>query len=248
MRRNSCLACLYIVLRVVLPLWGQEEQEQTPALLNESEISVQLTGSTEDGEDLAGSGQEGENSGELISLSLYLRIFLILGFLIVLIYFTLKFLRRLSFQKPTGSGSGIQLHNSQVLHGDQMLHLVEVGGECYLLGTGGVQLLDHYRDPEQRDRVLLEASAQAATSGAAPSSVGARDFLLLLRSRLKPEKNSGGAGGKTSQHSAAEDLVVLQRGKEYRERLRSAAQALGSGQKPASQRQVSQSEQKETVQ
>ncbi|MEM9423733.1 MAG: flagellar biosynthetic protein FliO, partial [Spirochaetota bacterium] len=197
-----------LFLGLAVALYAQD----TGGLLDEAAIPVQLGGGNP--------APEGEQEAitppaNLVSPSLYLRIFLILGFLIALIYVSLKFLRRLSLQKPRlpGSGGGIRVLGTQALYADRMIHVVEVGGECYLLGssTGGVQLLDHYTDTEIKDRVILEVTA-ADTAG------GGTDFLRLLRNRLQ-----GGNG--EAREAVSPDT------RSYRERLRSSVQNLKGGDK-----------------
>ncbi|WGK68962.1 flagellar biosynthetic protein FliO [Candidatus Haliotispira prima] len=228
--------CLAVSIQV------QEPRETNDrGWLDENAIPVELgrNSATEANQPQPGNQTEESN---LVSASLYLRVFLILSFLIVLIYFTLKFLRRLSLQRPKlpDQGEGIQILSSQILHGDHMLHIVEVGGECYLLGSGagGVQLLDHYTDPELKDRVILEATVQTKAQGSLVRRGNAvPDFLQLVRNRL----NRGGLdrfGGaravtrtKTREHSEQGSTeptgsAPSLRTDEYRERVRSAAEAL----------------------
>ena len=224
--------------------------QASPAeILRESDIQVQLgtqeqtqaNGQIAAPESGASSADRSADGSGLVSASLYLRVFLILGFLVVLIYFTLRFLRRLSLQKPqlSGLGSGIQVLSSQVLHGDRMLHVVEVGGECYLLGSGpnGVQLLDHYTEPEVKDRIILEATQDPRTrSGTLLSQGGgvALDFVKLLRERLRRGSNFASPTEEVSQEKSPESPDETTEGlgisfphtRDYRERLRSATRRL----------------------
>ncbi len=237
------LFCLSFL--VVLPA------QQNPLISDESEISVNLnsqeTNNSEENTSTASIIKRSE--GNFVSGYLYLRVFMILGFLIVLIYFTLKFLRRVSLQNPQlkGIGNGIKILASQVLHGDQIIHVVEVGEECYLLGSspGGIQLLDHYKDKEIKDKILLEVTQKTEIFQKAGSAL---DFLQLIRNRLggfnnvdhtkeqvirKSETNSQintatkiDDTENNSSTVAQEFSAPLVHTGEYRKRLRSAAEVL----------------------
>ena len=216
----------------------KENHENSLNLLDEASISVDLGNNTVSetsptsnninseslGEASADSPlpQTPQGTSDIISVSLYIRVFLILTFLIVLIYFTLKFLRRLSLQKIQlpGLGNGIQVLSSQVLQGDRMLHVVEVGGECYLLSSSsnGVQLLDHYTDQEIKDRVILEVT-QVPEPSLKENMVF--EFVQLLRRRMSLLKP------KTSDIPQTEEQETASlHTSEYRERLRSVTQTL----------------------
>ena len=104
-----------------------------------------------------------------------------------------------------------------------MVHVVEVGGECYLLGSssGGVDLLDHYTEQEVKDRVILEATQNPETGGASEKGVasggtlGALDFLKMVRRRLKSGR--------------VEADAVPPQTNTYRRRLREVAAGLRKG-------------------
>ena len=171
-----------------------QEGEPPGALLDESSIRIDLA--PRDGAE-ATEPVLANPSDSPVSPALYLRVFLILGFLIALIYLTLRFLRRLSLKRLSlpGTNRGIQVLGTQVLYGDRMVHVVEVGGECYLLGSssGGVDLLDHYTEQEVKDRVLLEATQNPEPGRVGgvlekADTSGALDFLQMVRRRLKPNR------------------------------------------------------------
>ena len=185
-----CIVAVWLLGATVL---ASQEGEPPGALLDESSIRIDLA--PRDGAE-ATEPVLANPSDSPVSPALYLRVFLILGFLIALIYLTLRFLRRLSLKRLSlpGTNNGIQVLGTQVLYGDRMVHVVEVGGECYLLGSssGGVDLLDHYTEQEVKDRVILEATQAPDSEGvfgkAGTSGAGALDFLQMVRRRLKPNR------------------------------------------------------------
>ena len=225
-----CIFAVWLFGAAALASQDAEQPEQG-ASFDESAIRIDLPSGLIERN---GAGTETDESaqinssdfGGLVSPSLYLRVFLILGFLIALIYLTLRFLRRLSLKRlPLPSANqGIQVLGTQVLYGDRMVHVVEVGGECYLLGSssGGVDLLDHYTEQEVKDRVMLEAT-QNPQPGRAERAFGkgdafappqsVLDFLQMVRRRLKPNRA---------------DVVQPQTGS-YRRRLREVAAGLRKG-------------------
>lgn len=233
-----CIFAVWLFGAAALASQGLASQDAEPpeqgALFDESAIRIDLPSGLIErngaGAETAESAQiNSSDFGGLVSPSLYLRVFLILGFLIVLIYLTLRFLRRLSLKRLSlpSANKGIQVLGTQVLYGDRMVHVVEVGGECYLLGSssGGVDLLDHYTEQEVKDRVILEATQnpQPERTGRAEGVLGkgdafvspqsALDFLQMVRRRLKPNRA---------------DVVQPQTGS-YRRRLREVAAGLRKG-------------------
>ena len=191
-----CIFTVWLFGAAVLSGQDAEQPEQEP-IFDESAIRIEFP-SAEGTDTESGSAEQASSSnfGGLVSPSLYLRVFLILGFLIVLIYLTLRFLRRLSLRRLPlpGANKGIHVLGTQVLYGDRMVHVVEIGGECYLLGSssGGVDLLDHYTEQEVKDRVILEATQSPEPEGifgkGSGETFGALDFLQMVRRRLKPNR------------------------------------------------------------
>ncbi len=90
----------------------------------------------------------------------FLRMFLILGFVIALIYGLFWLLKRFSVGKVQGEEI-LQIISSRPLKGDAALHLVEVGNRLLLIGSAGssVNLIAEIDDKETIDGIRLQASS-----------------------------------------------------------------------------------------
>lgn len=189
--RNCALAVLFVW--ACLGLSAQENageadagQQVTPPAVVEEQIPVNLDEAAPEGENaVAATGALGPG--------LYIRVISILLLIILMIYVTIRFLRRLALPNAGGENSALQVLASKNLHADRMLHLVEVGGEVYFLGTGssGVQLIDKIDDEDAKNRILL-ANSEKASAG--------NSFLKLLSGRMQagPENNKRETGGGAS--------------------------------------------------
>ena len=97
----------------------------------------------------------------------------------------------------------INIVSSQALSGNKSLHLVEVGGEIYLVGAAdnGVNLVARIEDKETRDKLRLDISSDKPTAknsfrdilgalfsgqkGNAAKQEGSADFIRQQGDRLK---------------------------------------------------------------
>lgn len=117
-------------------------------------------------------------TGELSGFTIwdFLRMVLVLGAVIALIYALFLFLKRAGNPK-TGDDDFITLLASQPLNGNRSLHLVQVGGEIFLIGSadGAVSLVSRIEDKEFQDRIALHQSGAKA---------GFRSFSGALRALL----------------------------------------------------------------
>ncbi len=107
----------------------------------------------------------------------FLRMILVLGFVIALIYGFVWLLRRFTTQKGE-SEETINLLSTRPLKGDASLHLVEVGGKIYMLGSGsgGVNLLAEISDEDSVNEIRLNVSRDRV-----PAAGG---FARLLKERF----------------------------------------------------------------
>jgi flagellar protein FliO/FliZ len=117
-------------------------------------------------------------SGELSGFTLwdFLRMILVLGAVIALIYGLFLFLKRAGNPK-TGGEAFINLLASQPLNGNRSLHLVQVGVELFLIGSadGAVSLVSRIEDKEFIDQITLQQSSEKS---------GGRSFSGALRALL----------------------------------------------------------------
>ncbi len=107
----------------------------------------------------------------------FVRVVLVLIFVIGLIYAFVWFLKRFTSQKAESEGV-INLLSTRPLKGDTALHLVEVGNQVFLIGScsNSVNLISEIDDPESIDAVKLATSqSPAAAKGG---------FARMLRDRL----------------------------------------------------------------
>ncbi len=89
----------------------------------------------------------------------FLRMFIVLGGVIAVIYGLFYLLKKM--QNPRlQENSLISLISSQSLQGNRSLHLIEVGNEVFLVGSseGGVELVGKITDQETLDQVRLYRS------------------------------------------------------------------------------------------
>lgn len=90
----------------------------------------------------------------------FLRVIIVLGIVIALIYGFVWMLRKFSGVKAEG-GDIIQLYSTRPLKGDAALHLVEVGTRVFLVGSNSnsINLISEIDDKESLDEIRLNASS-----------------------------------------------------------------------------------------
>ncbi|MCK5248597.1 MAG: flagellar biosynthetic protein FliO [Spirochaetaceae bacterium] len=141
-----------------------------------------------------------------VSFGDFLRVILVLGIIIALIYAFVWMLKKFTSVKAEG-GDAIQLYSTRPLKGDAALHLVEAGNRVFLIGSNGnsVNLISEIDDKESIDEIRLNASA-------APQSVSG-GFARLFKDRF-----GSGPSTDASDKSADEDPASYIR--KQRERLK----------------------------
>lgn len=210
-RRGRCVRPGTTVLYLGVLLWflflglsplGAQAGAAAPA--PEAETSLVIT--PED----AGESPQG-TPGELqtgVGVWDVIRMILILGIVVALVYAFLYFMKKAS-KIGTTSLEGVKVLGSQVLTGNRVLYVVDVAGEVLLLGAGdaSVTLIKEITDPEVRDSLRLQASRQQTTS---------LTFQEILK-RFTPLKGSDGKEGTLSADSGKSSVDFL---KKQRERLK----------------------------
>lgn len=112
---------------------------------------------TESGEDVSGNDVDTQLPG--VGIGDFVRMILVLGAVIAIIYGFFWMLKRFSGVKAE-SEDAIRVLSTRPLKGDAALHLVEVGNRVFLVGSGGnaVNLVSEIDDKESVDEVRLAVS------------------------------------------------------------------------------------------
>jgi flagellar protein FliO/FliZ len=149
-----------------LPVAAEEFNETTMLLQEETEI--------ESPEDIP---------LPLISVWDFLRMVLILGGVVGLVYIFF-FLLKKGLGRRRFENELIQILGSTSLTGNKALHLVEVGNSIFLIGSAesGVSLIAPIEDQESIDHIKLEGSRS--------QSPEQRSFSRILRNIFKPTKDN----------------------------------------------------------
>jgi len=141
----------------------------------------------------------------------FLRMLLILGFVLALVYGFFHYLKKLSSPRETGL-EVIRLLESRALSGNKQLHLVEVGEHVVLIGTSesAIQLLLELKDRETIDAIRLKVSEL-------PSGRQPKRFFDLVRQYFQrkpgggPEKGLDTSGESDSSGDESLDFIRKQR-------------------------------------
>lgn len=142
----------------------------------------------------------------------FLRMLLILGFVLALVYGFFHYLKKLTSPRATGLEM-IRLLESRALSGNKHVHLVEVGEHIILIGTAesSIQLLLELKDQETIDLIRLKMSEL-------PSARKTKSFLDLVQQYIhrKPEEEPG----ETLHVSGEESLEFIRKQRERLNKLR----------------------------
>lgn len=141
----------------------------------------------------------------------FLRVIVVLGIIIALIYALVWLLRKLTGIKAD-SGDEIRIYSTRPIKGNSALHLIEVGNRVFLIGStdSSINLISEIEDKEAIDTIRLNSSR-------APES---RGFAKLLRDRFsgKPlAKRKDAETGELDDYSTDGSILNLQK---QRERLK----------------------------
>lgn len=136
------------------------EESTRPDTVNESD----LTFADDAGDEAASPGSsEGLTS---FGAGDFLRMVLVLGLVVLSIYVLFYFLKRAGGNGPR-SDSALRVIGTTSLQGNRSVHLLEVGGRIFLVGSAdqSVSLLSEITDSETIDALLLDtATAHAGAS------------------------------------------------------------------------------------
>ena len=145
------------------------------------------------------------------SVSVLLRMVLVLALAALAIYGVVFFIKRLS-RPQENRDPNLKVLARVPLSNDSFAAVVAVGAKAWLVGggAGGINLISEINDTESLETMLLEDSRRAAESG----TRGFIDFRSLL-SRFG--RNSGGEGRSASQPGVNS---ITEKLRKQRERLR----------------------------
>jgi flagellar protein FliO/FliZ len=164
--------------------------------VSESDLAI-----SEVGQAAAGTPGSGVATAPAVSTWDFVRMLLILAAVVGFIYLVFYLLKKGSGRKILENDL-IRVLGSRSLSGSRALHLVEVGGGVFRIGSsdGGVALISEIKDKESLDALRLRAAEL--------SSKARRSFQDVLSDIFKPAKR---------QFSLGDGIEAL---KEQRERLR----------------------------
>ncbi|KGM42626.1 hypothetical protein S1OALGB6SA_421 [Olavius algarvensis spirochete endosymbiont] len=110
----------------------------------------------------------------------FLRVIVVLGVVIALIYALVWMLRKLTGIK-TDSGDEIRIYSTRPIKGNSALHLIEAGKQMFLIGStsNSINLISEINDKETIDEIRLKSSRMPAPRG----------FAKLLRDRLSGKQS-----------------------------------------------------------
>ncbi|MGL1894688.1 MAG: flagellar biosynthetic protein FliO [Spirochaetaceae bacterium] len=96
----------------------------------------------------------------------YLRVVLILVFVLLALYFVLKFIKKVGGARIGIDNDLIHVISTRALKGSTALHLIEVGTQIFLVGASdsNVNSIAEITDQESKDRIALNLSTEAAGS------------------------------------------------------------------------------------
>lgn len=177
-------ALLYALMLLSTPLFAQEREE--PSGQSESDTAVGapiderllLIGDEADG---AAIGGEVGNT-RAIGFGDVLRMLLVLGVVIAVIYITFALLKRAS-RSQVRSSTLIHSLSSMPLGGNRALHLIRVGERHYLIGSAeqNVQLIEAIEDQETIDHIKQNKDAATPTAGDGSFKQRIRSLLSAIQ-------------------------------------------------------------------
>jgi len=141
----------------------------------------------------------------------FLRVILVLGVVIALIYALVWMLRKLTGIKA-GGGDEIRIYSTRPIKGNSALHLVEAGNRIFLIGStdNSINLISEIDDREAIEEIRLSSSRTPASGG----------FAKLLKKRFLGksfERREDSETGEANGYSTDASIFNLRK---QRERLK----------------------------
>ena len=158
---------LFVILVTAISAWAQSSDSSNSTTDDITPRPLETEIFLEESPVAAEEAAPGETALPGVGFGDFLRVILVLGIVIVLIYALVWLLRKFSGVKVEG-GDVIRLLSTRPLKGDSALHLVEIGNHVFLVGSssGSVNLISEIDDQETIDDIHLNAAkVPAAVSG-----------------------------------------------------------------------------------
>lgn len=181
------LIVVFVVFWAV-PVVAQDAETQTPSVDTDTTSANRIDETTlifADDDTVAD-----DTAGDIASFGAadFIRMMLVLGFVICVIYALFYVLRRASNRNLPHS-SALQVLGTTQLAAGRSIHLVEVGGQVLLVGSSehSVNLITEVTNSETIDELLLEAASRRSSSGAGAT----RRFGDLLGDMLSRGRSAG---------------------------------------------------------
>ena len=144
---------------VIIPVSAQDETSTSETAAETNTQGIDETTLILNTGDQTGAADTGEVDFQAITISDLLRIILVLLMVIAAIYLVLYILKKFSTTAIDGS-SLINIVGSKGLMKDSAVHLLEVGNQVFLVGSGNssVNLISEITDQETIDNIRLNLS------------------------------------------------------------------------------------------
>lgn len=165
MARRVCMGmCVLVLLGVTVYAQSQDGEEQAQQLQTENTQRIDET--LLPIEDEQGAFDPGEERSRAIGFGDVVRMLLVLGAVIAIIYITFALLRKAS-RSQVQSSAIIQNISTVPLGGNRALHVVRIGARHYLIGSGeqSVQLIEAIEDAETIEYINQHKHESSAVAG-----------------------------------------------------------------------------------
>lgn len=136
-------------------------------------------------EETPGDTQTGEEGGNPVPVWEFVRMLIILGCVVLVIYLFFFFLKK-GMKKKMPESDLIKVITSTRLQGSDILYLIRIGYHYFLVGSGGsgLSLVAQITDKETIDTIMLNTQEEAA-----PGKQSFSDILLKI---FSPGKKQNG--------------------------------------------------------
>jgi flagellar protein FliO/FliZ len=183
--RAAVFCALVFLLVPVLGVSGQDSGGSDPRRALEQSFAIPDTA-----EQAQSTEAQEVQGGPLVSSWDFLRMVLILAAVVGVIYLLFWMLKR-GFRRQLPQNDLIRLLGTRALAGNRALHLVELGKQVFLVGSGegSISLIAEIKDRETLDAITLERSQLQAR--------GAQGFAQFFQSFLKSGKQRESSVGDT---------------------------------------------------
>lgn len=188
MKRTTMLIVV-LAVACAATVFAQQSDLQPPPENDVNETSSGIDETTLTFDDVSDDTDEAVGGITSFGAADFIRMLLVLGFVVSVIYALFYVLRRASNRNQPRSDM-LQVLGSTQLAAGRSLHLVEVGGQVLLVGSSenSVNLISEVTNSETVDELLLQAASRRSPAGGS----GAKRFGDLLGDLM-----SRGRGGAT---------------------------------------------------